>query len=54
MIGLGLVIAGFLVGMALTGLVFGIFSARAYDKGAIDGYEQGKRDGYAVGRGLID
>jgi len=54
MIGIGLVIAGIMVGVTLSGLIFGIFAAKSYDKGALDGYEQGKRDGYAVGRGLID
>lgn len=54
MIGLGLLLAGILIGAAATGLVFGIFAAKSYDKGALDGYEQGKRDGYAIGRELID
>lgn len=51
---IGYVVAGILIGVSFTFLTLCIFAARAYDKGQIDGYEQGKRDGFNLGRGLLD
>lgn len=51
---IGFVFAGFLLGSSLTLLIVCVFASQAYDKGEIDGYEQGKRDGFRIGREMID
>lgn len=48
------VLAGILIGASLSFLILSVFAARAYDKGEIDGYEQGRRDGYRIAAGDID
>jgi len=40
--------------VTLSGLIFGIFAAKSYDKGALDGYEQGRKDGWRASKGLLD
>lgn len=51
---IALIVVAFLFG-AVTGLfLMALFAARAFDKGELKGYEDGKREGFNLGRGLVD
>ena len=49
-----LLIGVFVCGVGCGIFMLGLFAARSYDKGEAAGYEQGKQDGFALGRELID
>lgn len=51
---IGFALAGFLIGICLAGILCGCLAAGQYRKGEIDGYEQGRRDGFRVGSGMLD
>lgn len=48
------IIAGaFCLGLGTGAFAISLFAARAYDKGELNGYEQGRREGFMLGRGEV-
>lgn len=49
-----LAIGFFMFGVVTGAFFIALFAARAYDKGELKGYEDGKREGFNLGLGLVD